>query len=253
MTNIELRVFGGLIKFRRDIPSDYSEVTGSQFYDYIALTSDKMKYNRFLSRFFRIPSLFIALTGNYLRYKIAEQLEFLGDLKIPADHFFMERIPGTILMSPDAQLADVSFLQFMYIDRVFINYVNTGDKDLLYDLAAGIYKPKETAFSSLDMEENSIRIRKYATDIFCQATLINFLMIRAWLMKVYPFLFPSGDPTETNTGNANAKSNWLDIFDAFVGDNIPNTDYYQDMPCMNAFRLINKRIKEHQKNGKPKL
>lgn len=34
--------------------------------------------------------------------------------------------------------------------------------------------------------------------------------------------------------------NWLDIFDAFVGDDVAVMEKYQAMPVATAFRLLNK-------------
>lgn len=44
--------------------------------------------------------------------------------------------------------------------------------------------------------------------------------------------------------------NWLDIFDAFVGDDVAVMEKYQAMPVATAFRLLNKRIRDAQKQKK---
>lgn len=40
---------------------------------------------------------------------------------------------------------------------------------------------------------------------------------------------------------------WLEIFDGFVGDHVPDMAAYQRMEVMDAFRIINKRIKDSMK------
>jgi hypothetical protein len=93
-------------------------------------------------------------------------------------------------------------------------------------------------------------VKKRASETFLMATFINWTMVRTWLSSVYPFLFPMAEESEEEEKLANSRRkanshNWMDIFDAFVGDSIPDTEYYKNMPCIDAFRLINKRIKEY--------
>ena len=38
-------------------------------------------------------------------------------------------------------------------------------------------------------------------------------------------------------------SDWLGLFDSFVGDNIPFMKDYQRMACMDAFRIIDAKVK----------
>lgn len=45
-------------------------------------------------------------------------------------------------------------------------------------------------------------------------------------------------------------SSWLDIFDAFVGDDVAVMEKYQAMPVATAFRILNKRIRDAQKQKK---
>ena len=53
-----------------------------------------------------------------------------------------------------------------------------------------------------------------------------------------------------NKKPAAATVNWLDIFDAFVGDDVAVMEKYQAMPVATAFRLLNKRIRDTQKQKK---
>lgn len=257
MNKIEIRLLGGVMKFKREIPSSYDEVTGKQFYNYIAFNTGKISFEKFLSKIYRIPRFIFPLLGSFLTYKLSELLEFFSDMRISKNGFIMGKIPGTELLSPEDRLGDVTFFHFMFMDRQFMDYIRTENKDHLYMLAAACYIPLRKDFSKLNFEKHLRKIRKSASETLCMAIFINYTMIRTWLSIVYPFLFPMTEETEEDekpereTLKSNSH-NWMDIFDAFVGDSIPDTEYYKYMPCMDAFRLINKRIKEYH-NAKRKV
>jgi hypothetical protein len=257
MNRVEIRFLWGLMRFKRNVPECYGELTGKQFYAYIAFQMGKTKLNRFLSRFFKIPYCLFFFLEDYLIYKLSEMADFLAEMRIPRNGFFIENIPGTNLLSPDQRLADVSLFQFMYVDRQFMDYINTENPEALIRLTAGIYKPGNIPFDKLDMEHTIRVVKKRSSEAFLMATFINWTMIRTWLSTAYPFLFPMADETEEDEKpvkgrGKEASHNWMDIFDAFVGDSIPDTEYYKGMPCVDAFRLINKRIKEYH-NAKRKI
>lgn len=73
------------------------------------------------------------------------------------------------------------------------------------------------------------------------AIFLNYVFVKRWLSKAFPFLFPLDDePEEKRNSPAAPSVNWLDIFDAFVGDDVAVMEKYQAMPVATAFRLLNK-------------
>ena len=74
------------------------------------------------------------------------------------------------------------------------------------------------------------------------------MMLKKWLSTAYPYMFSSNE--DKGTTNPKSQQKWLDIFDAFVGEQIPETDYYKKMPCMDAFRIINRRLKNYLNDTK---
>ena len=64
----------------------------------------------------------------------------------------------------------------------------------------------------------------------------------------YPFLFPSEEESdEAEEGRRNPKpTDWLSIFDAFLGDDVAFIDRYKKMLALDAFRLMNRRIKNNK-------
>jgi hypothetical protein len=250
MNKIEIRFLWGLMRFKRNVPESYGELTGKQFYEYIQFQMEKTKLNRFLSGYFKIPYRLFFFLEDYWIYRLSGLADFLAEMRIPQNRFFIENMPGTKLLAPERRLADVSLFQFMYVDRQFMDYINDENPEALIRLTAGIYKPGNISFDKLNMEHNIRIVRKRSSKAFLMATFINWTMIRTWLSSAYPFLFPMADePEEDEKPVKNRKKaashNWMDIFDAFVGGGVPDTEYYKTMPCIDAFRLINKRIKEY--------
>ena len=89
------------------------------------------------------------------------------------------------------------------------------------------------------------------------AIFLNYVFVKRWLSKAFPFLFPLDDEREQKDEQKNEQKkpaapsvNWLDIFDAFVGDDVAVMEKYQAMPVATAFRLLNKRIRDAQKQNK---
>ena len=54
------------------------------------------------------------------------------------------------------------------------------------------------------------------------------------------------EPEEKRKRPTAPSVNWLDIFDAFVGDDVAVMEKYQAMPVATAFRILNKRIRDAQ-------
>ena len=83
-----------------------------------------------------------------------------------------------------------------------------------------------------------------------QAVFLNFILIRRWLSRSYPHLFPpaQADDEEEEESDKQPKkprpTDWLAIFDAFMGDDVAFIDRYKRLPALDAFRLMNRRIRQ---------
>ena len=73
------------------------------------------------------------------------------------------------------------------------------------------------------------------------------------LLESYPYLFPpSDDDEDEDDGEADKHkkqpksrpTDWLAIFDAFMGDDVAFIERYKRMGALDAFRLMNRRIKQ---------
>lgn len=135
-------------------------------------------------------------------------------------------------------------MQFMFADTMYSLYLKTQNKLHLYSFVAAFFLKTDEQFSTLDIEKRIEYLTAQRVDtIVFEAVLLNYMMMKKWLTEVYPFMFSSVE--KNGVSSHSHQQNWLDIFDAFVAEQIPDTEYYKKMPCMDAFRIINRRMKDY--------
>lgn len=158
----------------------------------------------------------------------------------------METLPGTHYTSPGMRLQGVTLEQFMLADNYFQRYaIKPEDEELLSVFIAALYHaPLEKEDVMAEKVEFCGRLDKTIRI----AIFFNFILIRKWLSMAYPFLFPSEEESdEAEEGRRNPKpTDWLSIFDAFLGDDVAFIDRYKKMLALDAFRLMNRRIKNNK-------
>lgn len=247
------------------VPSSWRELNAAQFLFAARLYSGTIQDDEFLTSFFSLPKRLINRLDSYQRYKLIEQVEYLSDARVPHFDFFIPRIPGTSLFAPSSRLNGMCFQQFMTVDTYFSRYVINENSEFLDLMVAALYmKPSERFVLSgepvpslfkknptlLNIEERLPIIRKLDVETK-HAILMNYILIKKWLGSAYPHLFAEKELTNdesTKTNKTQKPVDWLEIFDGFVGDHIPEMEKYQAMPATDAFRLLNRRIKEAKKN-----
>ena len=241
----------------RNVPEKWSELSPRQFLTVASLYRQRTVDKRFFRRFLSLPGRALDMP-DYLLYKLSELCEFVNDIRKPFDRFYLHRISNG-LYAPGARLKGMSFEQFMHADTWFAKYLQTGEDEHLNLLVASLYMRKHETFvlppqrnfhffrkrkRLLNIEERVKDIARLDADTR-YAVFLNFVMIRTWLSKAFPFLFPVSDEDKKMKGNGKSTA-WLDIFDAFVGDDIPDIDSYRALPAATAFRILNKRIRNAQ-------
>lgn len=237
-----------------EIPASWKELNAEQFVAASKMYLGGIKTDQFIRDFFSIPEKMCKLLSNYHKYKLIEMVEFLKDARVPYNEFFLDAIPGTDFYAPGPKLDGVCFQQFMMVDTYFYKYVQTQSIDWLDYMIACLYIRDNECFVLSGKDENLLDLEKripqiHAVDYTIKyAIFLNFILIKRWLGGAYIHLFPEADNT-TAAGNSTPVK-WLDIFDRFVGDNIPYMDKYQAMACTDAFRIMNRKIKEAKKNDK---
>jgi hypothetical protein len=246
MKTVEICVHG--LRIKRQCPETFTEVNGRQFLAFAEHLAGITSIDGLFSQFFEIPQWLLRHVGRYSLFVLEQRIEFLCSMSSPIDRFLIVSIPHTSLIAPAARLAGISFMQFMYADKLHADYLITKNEDTLCRFVASLYRRRKVAFKDVDMAQNIRTVKRHSSPALLFAVSVNYILIKNYLSQVYPFMFPSsaGGGTQVSTSK---RPNWMDVFDAFVGDNIPATEYYRDMPCMDAFRIINRRIKDYQKHA----
>lgn len=243
----------------RRVPQKWEELTPAQFLLVSRLYLQETDEPSFLKEFYSLPSR----TGSdtYYSYKLSELVEFISDCRVRMDRFILPAVSG--LKAPGDRLKGMCFEHFMHVDTAFNRYARDG-KDSSLDAFVSMLYLKDNEYivlpsggkNGLFSRQKPLLLQKRLTEIakldkhVKYAIFLNYVFIKRWLSKAFPFLFPLNDEPEPDANKnkkpAAATVNWLDIFDAFVGDDVAVMEKYQAMPVATAFRLLNKRIRDTQ-------
>ena len=207
---------------------------------------------------FGLSRRLVARLDPWHRYVLGQQLKWMDTGKSESSRFFIRRI-GHLLAPTDA-LGGMTLQQFMTVDTFFIQYADSitdenpqGDRQRLCRMVAALYlRPEETYFAEregervADIEGNAKQLEKLPLHMVW-GVYLNWVMIRNWLSRAYPLLFPAPDDSKEGRKDGNThtrkRSAWLDTFDAFMGDDIAHLDTYRKMAATDAFRLMNRRMR----------
>lgn len=255
MRQIELRYkhFGMKRVIKRTLPSSYAEMTPAQFLATVRLTKGWIDEREFFLQFFGLTDKLLAKIDTFLLYRLTETLGFLKQIKAACTGFYCQELPGSLL-SPNEKLSGMSFQQFMTVDTFFSWYLITDKEQYLDSFIAALYlKQNESYFSDsgltvLDISSRVAEVHHIPMDLK-YAILVNWVLIKSWLSSAYPFLFPDKEPEANAKGDKiKAKpADWLALFDSWVGDNVASIEAYRKLSCMDAIRLLNRKIKEANK------
>lgn len=232
---------------KRTIPSNYAEMTPAQFLATVRLTKGWIDEREFFIQFFDLSDKLLAKIDTFLLYRLTETLGFLKQIKASCSGFYCQELNGKLL-APQEKLRGMSFQQFMTVDTFFSWFLVTEKEQYMDRFIASLYLKSNEAFTDLDLDERLPAVNQIHMDLK-YSIVVNWVLIKSWLSSAYPFLFPEGEAAPNSQGDK-VKSkpvNWLAIFDAWVGDNVPSIDAYRTLSCMDAIRLLNRKIKEAKK------
>lgn len=260
----ELRIiyhsFGVRHKIIRQVPQKWEELTPAQFLLVARLYLQELDEPSFLKEFYTLPSG--AGPDSYYSYRLGELIEFIRDCRVRMDRFILPAVAG--LKAPGDRLKGMCFEHFMHVDTAFNRYVRDG-KDASLDAFVSMLYLKDNEYivlpsggkNGLFSRQKPLILQKRLSEVakidrhVKYALFLNYVFVKRWLSKAFPFLFPLNDDPEPERKDGKKPTapsvNWLDIFDAFVGDDIAAMEKYQAMPATTAFRLLNKRIRDAQK------
>ena len=238
-----------------DVPQTWEDLSQKQFevcaQQYIEPLEDK----QFVSRFFGLNKRLVSKFSQYEVYKLSELATFAMTANGNVNRFFMERIPNTALLSPQERLVNVSFEHFALFDTYFFRYAYSKKDSDLSMFIATLYLKKGEKVTTIDIEKRQKYIEKRIDKATQYAIFLNYTFVREWLSTRFRFLFDKQDPDENSTKKSNPKNkqqgpDWNQVLDGLVGDDILHYQDYKLMPCIVAFKTINKRLKEYARNGK---
>ena len=260
----ELRMAYRSFGVRREIicrvPQKWEELTPSQFLLVSRFYLQETDELSFLKEFYSLPSGVIA--DSYYRYKLSELIEFISDCRVRMDRFILSEVSG--LKAPGERLKGMCFEHFMHVDTAFNRYARDG-KDASLDVFISMLYLKDNEYivlpaggknglfsrqKPLMLQKRIVKVAKIDRHVK-YAIFLNYVFVKRWLSKAFPFPLNEDLESEKNNKKPAAPSvNWLDIFDAFVGDDVAVMEKYQAMPVATAFRILNKRIRDAQKQKK---
>lgn len=247
---IAYRRFGIRHEIIRRVPQKWEELTPAQFLLVSRLYLQEIDEPSFLKEFYSLP--YGVGSDTYYSYKLSELVEFISDCRVRMDRFILPAVSG--LKAPGDRLKGMCFEHFMHVDTAFNRYVRDGKDASLDTFVAMLYLKdneyivlpsggKNGLFSRqkpLILQKRIMKVTKIDRHVK-YAIFLNYVFVKRWLSKAFPFLFPLDDePEEKRNSPAAPSVNWLDIFDAFVGDDVAVMEKYQAMPVATAFRLLNK-------------
>lgn len=234
------------------VPSNYAEMSPLQFLASIRLSKGWIDEMTFFAQFFGIPEKLLTRIDAFSLYKMTETLDCMRTDQSSYFGFYQASLSGDLL-APEDKLKGMCFQQFMTVDTFFSWYVTTEKEEYLDRFVAALYLQKDETYIQgqgrlLVLDSRVMEINDLPFDLK-YSILINWVLIKSWLSHSYVHLFPAGETSENSKGDKvkGKPVDWLSVFDSFVGDNVANIDAYKALPCMDAFRILNRRIKEAKK------
>ena len=240
-----IKVTFGKKVYEHDIPTRWDELDAEGLKLAARIWSGAVPRDVLLAQFFGLPDKVVESIDDYLVYCLMQLTTWLQRLDDDVDNFKIEQLPDTEYLSPGPRLNGCTLEQFMIADTNFQRYSISQDADYLTYFIASLYNAK--ARSNNDMEKKIAAVEQLPEDVR-QAVFLNFILLRRWLSRSYPHLFPpaqADDEEEEETDKQPKKprpTDWL--FDAFMGDDVAFIDRYKRLPALDAFRLMNRRIRQ---------
>lgn len=234
------------------VPAKYAEMDEKQFRTAMLLLMHLSERETFWENYAGIPHRFCGSLPEWVMLEMEKMLEFISELNEKLDHFIIEKLPllgffrHSSLTAPGPMLDGVSLQQFMTADNFFSYYTVTQRESFIDLLCASLYLKENETFIVTNRKERLVPlqerehwIHKHVPTEVRFGVFVNWIFIKNWLSDAYPHLFRKGK----SDGKPKA-CDWLPLFDSFVGDNVPFIKDYQQMHCLDAFRIIDGKIKQ---------
>ena len=240
MISVELQYhsFFGRHSVKAECPETWGEMSEEQFL-LLALQSQGgfVRDEDFFHIMFGIPRNIAKRLDSWYKYVLEKKAKYLRSDKPAVNHFFIKKLGK--LKAPADMLQGVSLQQFMTVDTYFSlasEELGTAVTPKLDMMVASLYLQKNQAYSVADNDKKhklldlmaNVRLTSKESADYKWAIYLNWSMIRNWLSNAYPLLFPAPDKEEQNNKKKQS-TQWLEIYDSFVGDDIAHSEAYQTM------------------------
>ena len=225
-----------------NVPEHWHEMSERQFKAVCKISNKDIDDATFYSEFFNIPLVWVNSIDIYYFYVLNSLLGFTRDVEAFSG-FLVTKVGDFV--SPQPNLNGMSFHQFMTIDTFFTWYLQTNDVKFLDRMCATMYLHEGEDFSTIDIDER-VKEWQMMAQSDKSALLISWTIIKKWLSRGYPYLFPKGDDDAHQHGSKKISNTWLEIFDTLVQEDLSKIEAYKKVEAMDVIRIVNRRIKEQK-------
>ena len=254
--DVTYRTIWGAKKIHIDVAERWEDLRPAQFEVCARLHVAPPEDEVFLQEFFGLKKSLIRQLTKFEIFRLIDMVGFAVKPEGTTNHFYLEEIPGTGLKAPSAKLGSVSMEQFALVDTCFFEYANDPDEKKLARFVAALYLKKGEVLTKINFTKRVDFVQNKVDKCTMYAIFLNYIFIRKWLARSFRFLFEEGsdEPVRHKSARAEKAKNklpkWVDIIDNFVGEDILNYDKYTQLNCIRAFKVMNSRIKNFNKNAR---
>lgn len=242
-----------------DVPERWEDLHPHQYEACAMIHINPTTDENFVASFYQLPKWLVAKLTKFELYKLTELTGFAVKPNGSTNFFYLEEIPGTSLLSPTNRLGNVTMEHFALFDTFYFQYINDATEDKLIKFVSALYLKKKEKITEIDIEKRMKYISKNVDKYTLYAIFMNYMFLRKWLSKSFTDLFDDAEADETRPSRrkyvkpapvkkGNNLPDWVSIIDGMVGEDVLKYDEYTQMPCIRAFKLIDKRIKNYRKN-----
>ena len=217
MIDIVLKVLFIKIKLTRPLKTTIADLTTNQYLAFLNYIHGNISDRKLIAVIYDLNPMLAAIITRrkFWRYQLITLMETFTDIQVPVNKIMIRQIPNINIICQHDKLKGISFMQFMFIDTMFSQYIQSRSEDHLLPFIASLYMMQDEEFETLNMEDRIKVLSKTKIDpILYEGILLNYMMLKKWLSNAYPFMFSSSEAT--GTSEPKKQQRWLDIFDSFV-------------------------------------
>jgi len=232
------------------VPTSWDELTEKQLVEISRNVNGREIDFHFLSVLTSISVRFLKKLSPFQLLKLSREINFIGNASTYHSKFIIRRLKGTKLYAPKPKLAGMTFVQFIFADSYYNDWLAAQDETALNNFVATLYLCPGEKF---DNEIIPIRVSTIVNvDIDVRKSIaINYGLILMWIQSAYPLVFstssvaPSSVAPSPDRPIAPSHSAWLKLFDSLVGDDLINRDRYAKLPIHTILTYLTTKYKEN--------